>query len=275
MDVRIIWMIALAVLFIACVVGIFVLARPKKPTHLPRFPIVLVHGLLGFDRISLGFVSSDYFRVAKLLRSQGLTVHVPKLSPLGSVPARAEQLAKYLRALPEKRVNVIAHSMGGLDARWAIAKHGLGDKVAALVTIGTPHHGSPIANIAALYPAHLLRKVCKVLGLPTDALDWLTTKSSIAMNKDAPDDPRVCYGSVVCKAPASLWRKNPVLLPSFWYLSRIAKSDSDGLVPLASQRWGTTWLEIDSDHWGQIGWSLGGAASHYGQIVDELAQRGF
>ena len=48
-----------------------------------------------------------------------------------------------------RKVNIIAHSMGGLDARYAIAKLGLADRVASLVTIGTPHLGTPLANLGA------------------------------------------------------------------------------------------------------------------------------
>ena len=44
------------------------------------------------------------------------------------------------------RVVIIAHSMGGLDARYMISRLGMDDRVTALVTITTPHRGSPYAD---------------------------------------------------------------------------------------------------------------------------------
>ena len=68
------------------------------------------------------------------------------------MPQRGEQLAAaILRQVPgAEREHIIAHSMGGLDARHAIAHvPGLAGRVATLVTIGTPHRGSPVADAIA------------------------------------------------------------------------------------------------------------------------------
>ena len=45
-----------------------------------------------------------------------------------------------------EKVNIVAHSKGGLDARWYIANSDT-DKVANLVMIGTPNAGSPAAFV--------------------------------------------------------------------------------------------------------------------------------
>lgn len=47
------------------------------------------------------------------------------------------------------RVYFVAHSMGGLAVRFASAKPGVGDRVAGLVTLDTPHAGSPWGNADA------------------------------------------------------------------------------------------------------------------------------
>jgi triacylglycerol lipase len=44
------------------------------------------------------------------------------------------------------KVHIIAHSMGGLDARHLISRLGYSDRVASLSTISTPHHGTRIAD---------------------------------------------------------------------------------------------------------------------------------
>lgn len=65
--------------------------------------------------------------------------------------------------------------------------------------------------------------------------------------------------------------ENPILFAP-WLLMR---GDNDGLVPAESQRWGTVWMEVEHDHWGQVGWSVWRESrSLYLQILKELALRG-
>jgi hypothetical protein len=117
----------------------------------PWYPIVLAHGVLGFDALPLGFLHPAYFRgVAETLRKAGNEVHVIRVSPVAGIAVRAAQLARQIRDIPAERVNIVAHSMGGLDARYAISVLGLGDRVASLTTIGTPHHGTPLADTVSV-----------------------------------------------------------------------------------------------------------------------------
>ncbi len=254
--------------------------RRRQPARvigpIPRYPLVLVHGIFGFDSIGVGSIKQHYFRgVARALEAAGIQVYVPRLPPLGSVPERARLLADFIRHLPEPKVNVIAHSMGGLDARWAIARLGLGDRVASLVTVGTPHRGSPLADLAAERPARWVRDWFARVGTPSAAVEWLTTASAERFNTDVPDDPRVLYACVVCRVPSGLWRRNPLLVASHIYLNKRAGTN-DGIVPTSSQQWGTTWVEHDMDHWGQVGWSMseGSGAGFYERLVTQLAERG-
>jgi hypothetical protein len=46
------------------------------------------------------------------------------------------------------RVHILAHSMGGLDSRWALAQDGMADKIASLTTIATPHRGTSLGDLA-------------------------------------------------------------------------------------------------------------------------------
>src|SRR5262245_32670532 len=90
--------------------------RARRAPHLPRWPIVLVHGLVGFDALLLAG-GRQYFRgIVTHLEARGLTVYRPQLPGVGSVPVRAGKLADFIRSLPDEKVNVIAHSMAGLDA---------------------------------------------------------------------------------------------------------------------------------------------------------------
>lgn len=278
-----------AILVAAAMAGVLV-ARARRAAArrravavgapIPRHPIVLVHGIFGWDELRVAGVRAPYFRVvADHLRRRGAEVFVPRLPPLGSVPERAERLAEFLRGLPAPRVNVIAHSMGGLDARWAISKLGVGDRVASLVTIGTPHRGSPIADVAASSaPVSLLRSAAARVGVDSAAVDWLTTAAVTRLSAECLDDPRVVYLSVVAAARPGLSSalRNP-LLHAMGAFVRARAGTNDGLVPVSSQAHGEVVFEATLDHWMQIGWSAGAdeeACRVYDDILRQLAERG-
>jgi triacylglycerol lipase len=242
----------------------------------PRYPVVLAHGLLGFDEIKVGGRSHDYFRgVRARLAADGAEVHRPRVAPSAGIAARAEELAAFIRALPDRRVNVVAHSMGGLDARYAISRLGLGRKVASLTTVGTPHLGTPIADVGAgLAGRARLLEALTAVGLDVAAFQDLTTARMAAFNAAVPDLRGVAYGSVVGVAPG-LRDMNPLLVPSWLWLSERA-GESDGVVPATSQRWGEVVRTIAADHWAQIGWSRAfDAVEFYAELLRELRARGF
>ncbi len=243
-------------------------AAPARTT--PRHPIVLVHGIMGLGE-------ERYFRgIAQHLAVRGAVVREPQLPPFASVPERAARLASFIRELPDPRVNLIAHSMGGLDARWAITKLDLGDRVASLTTIGTPHRGTPLADLKDLAPAAVARRLGAQLGLASEALDWLTTARMARFNDEIPDDPRVAYASVIGRVDsAGVLDMNPLLVPSHRYVRRRAGTN-DGLVPTTSQHWGDVLFEVPADHWAQIGWlSRFDTRTIYDEILSSLVARGF
>lgn len=241
----------------------------------PPLPVVLVHGLFGFDRIGVPGARFDYFRgIAKHLESLGCQAHAVRLPPAASVPARARQLVAAIEALPHERIDLIAHSLGGLDARYALAHLGLARRVRALVTIGTPHRGSPIADLVLKGPIGWAHRVMRGIGLPTEAVEWLGTAALERFNADVRDVPGVRYACVV----GGLHDKRSVvplpLVPAHAYLRRVA-GVNDGLVPVSSQYWGETLAEIEADHFAQVGWrvSMRGtfdAAGLYAFIVARL-----
>ena len=242
----------------------------------PRHPVVLLHGLLGFDEVVLGPARVAYFRgLTERLQRAGADVHRPRVARTASIAERGAQLAARIEALPAKRVNIIAHSMGGLDARWAIAQLGLSERVASLVTIGTPHRGSPLADLGAgLFGEKLgLRRVLGGLGMDVAAFYDLTTARMAAFNEQVRDARGVWYASVVAHADGG--STSPLLWATHRYLSA-REGPNDGLVPLASQAWGEVLLELEADHFAQIGWSLRfDAAELFEELLRELRGRGF
>jgi triacylglycerol lipase len=261
--------LGLGLLLILLAVGLMALRRARLRKRVPakraprlRYPVVLAHGVFGFDEIALAGTRHQYFRniASRLDTAQFHALRVP---PVASVTARADKLVALVRNLPGKRLNVIAHSMGGLDARLAITRLGLSERVASLTTIGSPHFGTPLANL----------RISKTLAGHLAALRDLTPEALDRFNREVPDSPGVAYCSVV--ASSALRHTNPLLWPGHLYLSHAA-GPNDGLVPRESMRWGKVLREIEADHWAQVGWSLRfDAVALYEEILRELVGLGF
>ncbi len=248
----------------------------RQRSRTTRHPIVLAHGWLGFDRIGLPQLGHDYFRgVPMRLRALGHSVHVARVSPIASIRVRAGQLTRQIEQLGAKRVNIIAHSMGGLDARLAISRLGLGAHVASLTTIGTPHHGTPLADMAVNWGDwRSLRRLLAALGADVDGLYDVSTDRMREFNRVILDVPDVLYTSVVGAVNPNALGINAMLSPAHAYLLRKA-GPNDGIVPATSQLWGEAMGEVDADHWAQIGW-FGDfdVESFYAQLAERLAERG-
>lgn len=247
--------------------------RPRRSG--PRHPVVLAHGLLGFDEIRIGRARHAYFRgVPERLGREGCIVHACRVAKTAAVAERAAELAAFVRALQAKRVNLVAHSMGGLDARYALARLGLARKVVSLVTVGTPHLGTPLADLGAdLERRTRVGSALARLGLNVGAFRDLTTARMAEFNAAVPDVGGVLYGSVV-GAPQRRREVSPVLVPTWIWLER-ASGANDGVVPAASQRWGDVSWRIGADHFAQIGWSRRfDAAELYAEVMRELRARG-
>lgn len=242
-------------------------------------PVVLAHGILGFDKVELGRANAAYFRgVEPRLTQLGAKVYAFRVRPAASIAARAEDLRRAVEALDAEKVNIIAHSMGGLDARYAVTTLGLSKKVASITTIGTPHHGTPLADLGTglwgVAPA--ARKLLEAMGMDVEGFFDLTTLRMRTFNEQVKDVPGVFYGSWTAHASGRLLEMNPLLVPT-WKLIRDRAGENDGLVPATSQQWGELFGTIEADHWAQIGWSRArsfDAPIFYETVVRELMKRG-
>ena len=111
-----------------------------------RHPIVLVHGLLGFDSL-LGIY--DYFYgLPSQLRSGGAKVYIANVSSSNFTEVRGEQLIRYLDQLKatygHTKFNLIGHSHGGPTVRYVASVRP--ELVASMTSIGAPHTGSKVAD---------------------------------------------------------------------------------------------------------------------------------
>ncbi|RON96646.1 alpha/beta hydrolase [Pseudomonas fluorescens] len=127
-----------------------------------RYPVLLVHGLFGFERIGHFELFHD---VKNALKAGGSRVFVPHLSATHKNEIRGEQLLaqidRVLRGTGAEKVNLIGHSQGALAARYAaaLAPHA----VASVTSVSGPNHGSELADFLrkALVPGRLPEAVAQ------------------------------------------------------------------------------------------------------------------
>ncbi len=223
----------------------------------PRAPIVLAHGLAAFSRFAVRRLrDATYFRgIPKDLRARGCRVIVTEVPPLGSLAQRAAALKDEIRdAVGREPVHVIAHSMGGLDARHMISRLGMEKQVLTLVTIGTPHRGSPVADrVHELAARFGVIDALNRVGFDHGGLDDLRTDACARWNERTPDAPDVRYFSI-----AGVKRRDEMLYALRLTHDLISPIDgaNDGLVSRRSAAWGEPLPAWDCDHFNLIGWTF-------------------
>jgi triacylglycerol lipase len=193
----------------------------------------------------------------------------PRVDITGTAAGRAGQLAEQIdAAFPSGRIDIIAHSMGGLDARFLLSHnlHNLTGRVATLSTIATPHRGSPVADLLAgstpIGPQRLVYDIIKAalarLGCPTGALAALTTGSAMTFNQQCLDAKQVTYLAYAGCGPRSFtFRPSGALIEHA--ASTADERQNDGLVSVASAQWPHNDLAEPpwpADHLAEVGYDL-------------------
>lgn len=222
--------------------------------------IVLAHGFLGFGQLAGGKV--DYFNGIKAeYARRGHEVLTPSVPPLGSIRDRSLELATQIGAAWGRSTDdiyMIGHSMGGLDCRRVIATDDkIGARVPRLVTICTPHYGSPVATAVLkasgplwdALPFLLQVGVRELFRGNQGALEDLTERSDL---QDG-DRQGVEYLRVGAR-PTSL-------LPSWLFtvsrkVLKVTREENDGVVTLSSAAGGASLFgePWPVDHGGAVGW---------------------
>jgi len=208
---------------------------------------MLVHGA-GF-RDDTG-IFNYWGRIPKKLTDKGALVLYSAHDAWGSIEKCAEQINNSINEYREEyhfeKINIIAHSKGGLDSRYLISTLNKGHIIASLTTISTPHHGSKTLDIVYKLPPKLfgiispiVSKYFTLLGDKNadfgNALRSFSTESAKKFNKENIDDPNVKYQSYAGKMKTPL---SDILF--FWQniLIKIIEGDNDGLVSVESAKYG-------------------------------------
>lgn len=186
--------------------NLYYLERKNEKICDTKYPILMVHGVFFRD-----FRYFNYWgRIPKELKRHGARIyygnHQSAASVADSGRELSERIMEVLKETGASKVNVIAHSKGGLDTRYAISRLGMSQYVASLTTINTPHRGCEFA-------------------------DYL-----LDLNEEVVDQPNVYYQSVGSKLNVASGGRFP--LNFFYELVKYFDGSNDGLVSESSFPWG-------------------------------------
>ncbi len=219
-------------------------------------PVVLHHGLFGGDsQLRRTFRPTFGGGIEQSIAAAGYPVYTSAVHPTAGVITRANQLRQWLLSIVPKigphRLTIIAHSLGGLDARYMLARMDMAHYVDALVTITTPHRGSPYADWCAEHLGRRLRgfDLVRRCGLDFGAITDLTTERCARFNEEIRDVPGVRYFSVSAARP---WRQVPPWGMHSGHIVNRLEGPNDGLVSVRSSTWGTHLGVWQADHWHTI-----------------------
>ena len=222
-----------------------------------KYPILMVHGVFFRDFRYLNY----WGRIPKELKRNGATVYYSQQQSAAAVEDSGKELAVRIREILKEtgceKVNIIAHSKGGLDSRAAIAHCGMAPYVATLTTINTPHRG-------CIYAEYLLNKVpetarqkvvaaynatLKRLGDENPdflaAVTDLTESACLARNETTPDVPGVVYESVMSYCKKAQGGKFPLNVT--YPIVKHFDGKNDGLVSVDSAKWGTKFTLLEPE----------------------------
>ena len=260
-----------------------------------KYPIVLIHGVFFRDSRIFNY----WGRIPRTLAAHGATIHYGQHQSALSVKESARELTARIKLIVERsgceRVNIIAHSKGGLDCRYAISEFGLAPYVASLTTVNTPHRGCLFADrLLGAIPKKVQDKVARVYNTSLYALgdedpDFLAAVRDLTAEACEARNARLTFpegiyaqsvGSVMSHA-----RKGQFPLNLSYRYVKNFDGENDGLVGESSFAWGEAYTLLRTE--GKRGISHGDVIdlnrenirdfdvrAFYTELVHDLRERG-
>lgn len=233
-------------------------ARKDQQICKTKYPILLIHGVF--------FRDLEYFnywgRIPKELEDNGAQLFYGSQESAASVELCGKQIAERIKEIIKEtgaeKVNIIAHSKGGLDSRQAICFEGMDKHVASLTTICTPHRGCVYAGkLLNKFSDKMKKRVSEIYNEAFRKLgdknpDFLSAVSCLTQdfcndfNKKAIDSPLVYYASVGAKMKCAVSGHFPL---NFSYpMVKHYDGPNDGLVAENSWEWGSSKTFLTAPH---------------------------
>ena len=265
-----------------------------------KYPILMIHGV-GFRDLKWPLY---WGRIPHALSGMGAELFYGQQDCWARTEDNARSIKARIRQILDEtgseKVNIIAHSKGGLEARMAASSLGMGGQIASITTIGTPHRGSKTID-------RLLKAPDSLFNLASFAVDnWIgligdtkpdfyavcrdfSTEYAEKFNRDNPDVPGVFYQSFagVMRTPLS-----DIHLSTANLIVKMIEGDNDGLVSVESAKWGESFTLLTGrtnrgvSHYDEIDFRRAPLSSKregdgvadicdvYRAIVNDLAERG-
>lgn len=230
------------------------------------YPVLLCHGYGAFASIMRSGPMHD---VCMTLRNHGIPAFAPNIVPYAKVEVRAgewkEVIDEILVRTKAEKINIIAHSMSGLDIRYALYKFpDLTKKVKRVITVATPHYGTSLAELALKTPDFLKdnflklsdwigNKIYPEIKSNTDgALKQLTRKYvQEVFNPEVGEPPVPLYSiSAICGKGTDY--SIPTVLRGFNHWIYDHEGVNDGFISDTSAQFGTYLKQIPYSHSEQI-----------------------
>ncbi|MEY8508072.1 triacylglycerol lipase [Lachnospiraceae bacterium 42-17] len=222
-----------------------------------NYPLLMVHGVFFRDYKYFNY----WGRIPRELEAHGAVVYYGNHQSAASVKTSAKELTARIREIVEEtgcgKVNIIAHSKGGLDCRYALSKLGAAPFTASLTTINTPHRGCVFAD----YLLHKIPQAVKDTVADTynralkkagdenpdflAAVTDLTASACENRNASVKDVPGIYYQSVGSKLNTASGGRFPLNFSH--HLVLYFDGPNDGLVAESSFPWGEDYIFLTTE----------------------------
>lgn len=219
-----------------------------------KYPILMVHGVFFRDFKHLNY----WGRIPEELEKNGATIYYGNHQSAASIEDSAKELAsrikEVLKESGQEKVNIIAHSKGGLDCRYAMSELGMAPYIASLTTINTPHRGCLFADyLLEKIPENVQQSVAGKYNAMSHKLgdenpDFMLAVNDLRasfcekLNEKLSDSPNVYCQSVGSKLTHAVSGKFPL---NFSYrLVKHFDGANDGLVAESSFPWGENYMYL-------------------------------
>lgn len=217
-----------------------------------KHPVLLCHG---YGAIASLVKPSPLYDVSLLMRSHNVLAYAPNIVPYATIETRAKGWVRLIQQLTDEsetgKINVVAHSMGGLDMRYALSRLNISDRVASFTTVCTPHRGTSLAELTLKTPEAIREKLADFLDWMGDHIYPQTKSDSVSsaaqltreyvgnvFNPQMPNVEEIPYYSY--SAAVGKGTDEPIRVIARYQNNHIFEEEgpNDGMVSVKSAKWG-------------------------------------